>query len=139
HLNGDVALDYVRQRYGLPRGDFDRIQRQHIFLRAVMTKATDTGTLTNPGKMKAFLEATADSVTADRKFSLTDTAVQLRKIRSNDITFITMPVSGTETKGGQSVVIADRAASSDLFHSIVQDDMPDWLSKNPVGNAVTGN
>jgi LCP family protein required for cell wall assembly len=139
HLDGAAALDYVRQRYALPRGDFDRVQRQHIFLRALLQKATDTGTLTNPGKLKAFGEAVADSVTADRKFSLMDTAVQLRKLRTGDVSFITMPVSGTETRDGQSVVISDREAAGKLFRAVARDDMAEWLQNNPGSNAVLGN
>lgn len=139
HLDGAAALDYVRQRYALPRGDFDRVQRQHIFLRALLQKATDTGTLTNPGKLKAFGEAVADSVTADRKFSLMDTVVQLRKLRTGDVSFITMPVSGTETRDGQSVVISDREAAGKLFRAVARDDMAEWLQNNPGSNAVLGN
>ncbi|PZS07864.1 MAG: transcriptional regulator [Acidimicrobiales bacterium] len=139
HLDGAAALDYVRQRYGLPRGDFDRIVRQHIFLRALLQKATDTGTLTSPGKMKSFLEATADTVTVDRKFSLPDTAVQLRKIRSDDVSFITMPVSGSQNIDGQSVVISDRVAAGKLFGSVAQDDVAGWLRNNPASSAAIGN
>lgn len=32
HIEGEEALLYVRQRYGLLRGDFDRVQRQQNFL-----------------------------------------------------------------------------------------------------------
>lgn len=138
HLDGAAALDYVRQRYGLPRGDFDRVHRQQIFLRALLTKATDSGTLTNPGKLKSFLEATADSVTADRKFSIADTAVQLRKMRAGDITFVTMPVAGTEKRSGQSVVMPDRQASNDLFRAVARDNVADWLKSNPQNDPVTG-
>ena len=35
-LEGKKALAYVRTRYGLPNGDFDRIARQQNFLRAMM-------------------------------------------------------------------------------------------------------
>ncbi|MGH3544412.1 MAG: LCP family protein, partial [Mycobacteriales bacterium] len=139
HLDGAAALDYVRQRYDLPRGDFDRVHRQHIFLRALLQKATDSGTLTNPGKLKAFSEAAADSVTADRKFSLTDTAVQLRKLRNDDVSFIAMPVSGTDLRDGQSVVISDREAAGRLFRAVARDDVATWLQSNPASNTALGN
>ncbi len=139
HLDGAAALDYVRQRYGLPRGDFDRVHRQHIFLRALLQKATDSGTLTNPGKLKTFGEAAADSLTADRKFSLVDMAVQLRKVRTGDVAFTTLPVSGTEFRDGQSVVISDREAASKLFRALARDEAAEWLRSNPGGNAVLGN
>ena len=36
HLEDELALKYVRIRYGLLNGDFDRVDRQQNFLRAVM-------------------------------------------------------------------------------------------------------
>ena len=48
HIEGEEALAYVRQRYGLVRGDFDRVQRQQNFLRALMDKLAETSVLTDP-------------------------------------------------------------------------------------------
>mgnify|MGYP002682376174 CR=1 FL=1 len=50
-LEGKQALAYVRTRYGLLRGDFDRIARQQNFLRSLMKKILDKGTMTNPVKL----------------------------------------------------------------------------------------
>ena len=38
NLEGDAALEYVRERESLPNGDFDRIQRQQNVLRALVTQ-----------------------------------------------------------------------------------------------------
>ena len=37
-LDGAETLTYVRQRYGLPGGDFDRIKRQQNVMRTLMGK-----------------------------------------------------------------------------------------------------
>ena len=42
------ALQYVRTRHGLLEGDFDRIDRQQNFLRAVLRKTLADGTIGNP-------------------------------------------------------------------------------------------
>ncbi len=138
HLDGDAALDYVRQRYGLPNGDFDRVHRQQIFLRALMKKATDSGTLTNPNKLKKFLDATADSMTVDNDFSLTDMALQFRKIKMSNVKFLTMPTAGSDMRGDQSVVIPDKKKDRTLFKAMAHDDMDGWLEANPPGDATAG-
>jgi LCP family protein required for cell wall assembly len=138
NLDGKAALDYVRQRYNLPRGDFDRVQRQQIFMRALMQKATDTGTLTNPMRLKSFLDATADTVTVDKDFSLKDMALQFRKLRADDLAFITTPNLGSANVGGQSVVLSDKAKASALFDAVNNDKVADWLTANPPNNPTTG-
>lgn len=40
HLNGDEALDYVRIRHALAKGDFDRNEHQAIVLQAILQKLT---------------------------------------------------------------------------------------------------
>jgi LCP family protein required for cell wall assembly len=128
HMNGDQALDYVRQRYQFPRGDFDRIKHQQEFLKALMDKAASSGTITNPGKLNSFLKAITAAVTVDEKFSLTDTALDLKSIRGNDLTFITTPNKGSETINGQSVVVSDREKALALFNAARDDKMSAWMA-----------
>jgi LCP family protein required for cell wall assembly len=137
-LDGAAALDYVRQRYNLPRGDFDRVQRQQIFMRALMQKATDSGTLTNPVKLKRFLDATADSVEVDKGLSIKDMALQFRKLRPADLSFITTPNVGSERRDGQSVVVADKVKAGALFNAVTNDKVAEWLATNPPNNPTTG-
>jgi LCP family protein required for cell wall assembly len=130
HMNGTVALDWIRQRKQFARGDFARMQHQQEFLKALMDKAASTGTLTNPGKLNAFLKAVTAAVTVDNDFSLTDMAVQFRNLRGNNLTFITSPNKGSETIAGQSVVVADRDKALALYQAISADKMTEWMSAN---------
>ena len=59
HLEGERALQYVRTRHGLLEGDFDRIDRQQNFLRAVLRKTLADGTIGNPFKLTKVLGASA--------------------------------------------------------------------------------
>jgi LCP family protein required for cell wall assembly len=138
HLDGDAALDYVRQRYGLPNGDFDRQRRQQIFLRALMLKATDSGTLTNPVKLKRFLDAATESLTVDNGFSLTDSAKEFKGLRAGDITFITSPHLGSQTIDGQSVVVSNREKASALWTAVEKDGVATWLASNPANDTTRG-
>ncbi|MEV6303829.1 LCP family protein [Actinoplanes sp. NPDC051861] len=131
HMDGKQALDWVRQRKQFARGDFARMQHQQDFLKAIMDKAASTGTLTNPGKLDDFLNAVAAAVTVDETFSLKDTVVQFRNLRSSNLTFITSPNKGSETIDGQSVVVSDREKAIALYDAMAADKMDEWMAANP--------
>ena len=131
HLNGDEALDYVRQRYQFPDGDFARVRHQQEFLKALMDKAVSTGTVTNPAKLNAFLQAATDAMTVDKEFSLVDMALQFRGLRSDKLTFMTSPYTGTDTINGESVVLSDRAKASTLYQAMAEDKLAEWTRANP--------
>ena len=131
HMDGNQALDWVRQRYQFPRGDFDRQRHQQEFLKALMQKATTSGTITNPGKLNEFLKAITAAVTADQDFSLTDAAVQFRDIRGDKMTFLTSPNKGSDTIAGQSVVVQDHDKADALYKAVADDKMQAWMSANP--------
>jgi len=130
HMDGAQALDWVRQRYQFPRGDFDRVRHQQEFLKAVMDKAASSGTITNPGKLNDFLKAITAAVTADKDFSLADAAVNFRDIRGSNLTFITSPNKGSDTISGQSVVVSDREKAIALYKAVAEDKMGPWMSAN---------
>ena len=137
HLDGNAALIYVRQRKGLPNGDFDRMKRQQQFIMALLKKATETGTLANPRKLSAFLDATSDAVIVDRDLSVGKTAVQFRHLRAQNLTFITTPNVGSVTVGGASVVRLDRPKALALFTAVKNDTVDEWLKTNPPNNVTT--
>jgi LCP family protein required for cell wall assembly len=128
HMNGEQALDWVRQRKQFAQGDFARMRHQQEFLKALMDKAAGTGTLTNPSKLNSFLKAVTAAVTVDNDFSLTDMAVQFRNLRSNNITFLTSPNLGGQTIAGQSVVVSDREKALALYKAMAADKMNEWMA-----------
>ncbi|WP_250285934.1 MULTISPECIES: LCP family protein [unclassified Frankia] len=108
-VNGEQALAFVRQRYGLPEGDLDRIRRQQQFIGVVFRSATSTSTLVNPVRLASLLDAATSSVTVDAGTSLTDLqplAVRLRGVGSGGVRFETVPASPGQA-GGQSVLLTD--------------------------------
>ncbi|HEX6255635.1 MAG TPA: LCP family protein [Euzebyales bacterium] len=121
HLDGEQALKFVRQRYNLPGGDFDRIKRQQAFLKALAGRAVDGAVLANPLRLNAFLEAVTSSVSVDDTVTaanLRSLALQMRAVRPNDIVFMTIPTAGLGTEDGQSVVYLDRAKSRPLHRAL---------------------
>jgi LCP family protein required for cell wall assembly len=130
-LNGKQALLYVRQRHGLPGGDFDRIKRQQYFLRQLMRQTLSAGTLVNPFKFHDALSAVAQNLSVDDEFSngeMRSLAFSLRDLRSDDVDFLTVPLKGTGTRGTASVVVLDKEADRSLFQAVRIDDVGTWLA-----------
>jgi LCP family protein required for cell wall assembly len=137
HLDGVRALDFVRQRHNLPGGDLGRIKRQQAFLKALARQAVDRGTLTNPLRLNAFLDAATKAVSADESLTtstLRSLALQFRSVRPGDLVFVTAPVAGMGTEGRQSVVYLDRTKGQPLYRALRTDTVEGYLAG--VGDAV---
>lgn len=65
HVNGPEALGFVRERYSLPNGDFDRIINQQALITGVINKAMSPAIITNFG---SFLNSVGDGF----EFSMSD-------------------------------------------------------------------
>lgn len=135
HMNGAEALDWIRQRKQFPDGDFARMRHQQEFLRALMDKAASSGTLTNPGKLNAFLKASTNATTVDQNFSLVDMALKFRSLRGDDLQFLTSPNAGTDMIDGESVVVSDREKALAMYRAMASDTMADWVRANPPAKA----
>jgi LCP family protein required for cell wall assembly len=131
HLDGARALDFVRQRHNLPGGDLGRIKRQQAFLKALAGQVVDRGTLANPLKLNAFLEASTKAVSVDESLTISrlgSLALQFRSVRASDIVFVTAPVAGMGTEGRQSVVYLDRVKGRPLYRALRADGVEEYLA-----------
>ncbi|KRF13757.1 hypothetical protein ASG90_13025 [Nocardioides sp. Soil797] len=132
-LNGEQALAYVRQRYGLPDGDLDRVRRQQVFLRSVLG-ASLSDIHANPLRLHALLKSMASHASIDSTWSTIDMgrlAFSLRDLRSPDIHYFTAPVSGFGREGPQSVVRLDSEAGRALWRAVRLDRVDRWARTNP--------
>jgi LCP family protein required for cell wall assembly len=133
-LDGKQALLYVRQRYGLPGGDFDRIHRQQQYLRAMMSQVLSAGALTNPFKLTGVVHAVVANLALDSTFSTSEVrslALSSRKLRTDDVTFLTVPILGPDKVNGASVLRVDDQANAELFDAVEADDLPSYLVNHP--------
>jgi len=133
-MNGEEALDYVGERKKLPNGDFDRAKRQQNFLRALLTKVIERGTLYNPIKLKRTLDSMTKNVAVDDGWStgaIRSLALTMRDIKPRDVTFLTIPTDGTDSDPiAGSIVVVDEAACQDLFDAMAADEMGAWVDAN---------
>jgi hypothetical protein len=66
----------------------------------------------------------------DESFSLVDMALQFRNLRGENLQFLTSPYSGTQTIGGESVVVSDRTKALAMYKAMTEDKMADWVTAN---------
>lgn len=139
-LNGIESLKYVRTRDFDGLGDIGRMQRQQQFMSAVLRKATSSGTLLNPFKLKNFVNAALASVRLDSGLAPDDLltlAKQLKNLSSGNVRTLTVPLSNPNGRyDGQSVVIWDETLGADLW-TRVRDDLPlvDEVTPTPAASA----
>jgi LCP family protein required for cell wall assembly len=131
-LDGAAALEYVRERKSLPRGDLDRIHRQQYVLRALSDELVSRG-LGSPAKLVSVLDTVTDNIAVDK--SLTDKklrsiAVSLRNLGSDQVVHVTVPVERFDRIAGQSVVIVDEDKARELFGAAVGGEMEEYLAAN---------
>jgi hypothetical protein len=95
-ISGADALKFVRQRHGLPRGDFDRIIRQQVFIAGVLRKMLSEDVLLDLGKQRELVQAAATSLTVDQSLNLLQLAQQMQSVTAGSIDFQTIPYVGDD-------------------------------------------
>ena len=124
------ALDYVRQRYSLPDGDYGRMRHQQQFLQALLRKARAEGLTTNPLKLDRLIRAVAGTLTVDTGgTSLEALMFGLRDIRPHNIVGVQVPSEPVMVGGIAYIYPLD--ASTSLFQALVDDTMDEWVAANP--------
>jgi LCP family protein required for cell wall assembly len=91
-VSGVQALEFVRQRHGLPRGDLDRVVRQQVFMAGMAKKVLSAGTLTDPGKLNSLIDAIKKSVVLSQGWDILGFAQQMKGLTGGQLEFRTIPV-----------------------------------------------
>ncbi len=95
-ISGADALKFVRQRHGLPRGDFDRIIRQQVFIAGVVRNILSDDVLLDLGKQRELVQAAANSLTVDNDLDLFRLAEQMQSVDLGSVDFQTVPYVGDD-------------------------------------------
>ncbi|MGH3874944.1 MAG: LCP family protein [Pseudonocardiaceae bacterium] len=120
-ISGDTALNYVRARHitGDPTSDYGRIARQQHFLSALLRQVLSPGVLLNPTKLRALITAVAANTVGENVDSsaLLTLAQSVKGLRPTNVTFVTVPTTGSANKHGNEELRAPDTAA--LFRSII--------------------
>jgi LCP family protein required for cell wall assembly len=123
-ISGADALKFVRQRHGLPRGDFDRIIRQQVFIAGVLRKMLSQNVLFDLGKQHQLVQAAAQSLTVDQSLNLLDLAQQMQSVTAGSIQFQTIPYVGDDqdSQGRYILRLKDAATLHRFFANLSADN-----------------
>jgi LCP family protein required for cell wall assembly len=127
-LDGGRALQYVRARHLGDGSDLSRMERQQHFLAAVIEKATDSGVLMNPVKLRKVASTVLDSVRADSGLGseqMLELGRALRRFDSDSSEFVSVPVADADHRVPKlgSTVKWDMRKARKLFAAL-RDDKP---------------
>ena len=119
-ISGVQALEFVRQRHGLPNGDLDRTHRQQAFITGVITKFRSQGIFGDLSKLQSLLNVAKKDVVIDSGWDVLGFLPQAKALTGGHITFHTLPIEGYALRNGQDVNIINiptvRKFVHDLFY-----------------------
>ncbi|MFI5834306.1 LCP family protein [Micromonospora sp. NPDC051300] len=129
-MDGARTLDYVRQRYDLPNGDYDRQRHQQQMLRAVLDRAGETHLRGDPVKLDRVLRAAGGALTVDTNgVPLDELVFALRALPADALRGVRLP-SYPQTIDQVSYVVLD-TGGDDLFTAVRDARVPEWADANP--------
>ncbi len=125
-ITGEQALAFVRQRHGLPRGDYDRIVRQQTFIAGMIRKMLADDVLVDLGKQRRLVSAAAEALTVDRSLDLLSLASQMQSVTAGRVEFQTIPMVGDDkdAQGRFITRLADQATLHEFFGDLTAEPEP---------------
>jgi len=120
-LAGDQALRYMRARkvVGDPTAGYGRVGRQQRFIGAVLDKTMSNEVLLDSDKLTGLVDAFTDATFGENIGfeQLLTLGQSMRKMRSGNIEFRTVPTTGEANERGNEVLLEDKAES--LFTAMI--------------------
>lgn len=121
-ITGTQALNYVRARHvqGDPTSDYGRMERQQLFLSALLRKAMSGNVLLDPNKLGGFVDSVAantfgENVGTDQLLGL---GQSMQGLDASKVTFMTVPTVGEANENGNEEL---RESDKDaLFRAIIE-------------------
>jgi LCP family protein required for cell wall assembly len=103
-LDAATALQFVRQRFHLLRGDFDRNRRQQAFLASVAYKLKSDGVIGDLGKMQSLFDVVKRDVVIDDSWDVLDFATRAQNLTGGNADFQELPITGQPVLPGDGSV-----------------------------------
>ena len=130
HLDGEAALEFVRERYSFVDGDYQRVRDQQTFLRALLAKLS--GGVQTPAGVLGLVQFAANYLTVDQGYDPAAVAILAYGLRTVDpkaSVFFTLPTAGTGTSpDGQSIVLPDYAGIGEVAAALRDDTLPEYVA-----------
>jgi LCP family protein required for cell wall assembly len=118
-ISGVRALNFVRERHGLPGGDLDRIVRQQVFLGALAKDILSAGTLTDLSRLDGLITAVQQSVTISSGWDILTFAEEMQNLVAGNVHFVTIPTGDNIVVGGADVLAVDQGTVAQFVRTAV--------------------
>lgn len=132
-MAGWQALDYSRQRDGLPKGDYDRQRHQQQLVKAMAKEAMSKGVVTDFGKLDRVVKAAGSAFILDTGGArIEDFVFTLKGVAANDLVLVR-----TNAGNFSSAHINGTAAetltplSLEMFQAVRDGTLGTWLISHP--------
>jgi LCP family protein required for cell wall assembly len=127
------ALDYSRQRYGLPNGDYDRQRHQQQLIKAIVKKATSAGVVTNPVKLNNVIKAAGSAFVIDTNgVPLADFVFNLKSIGANGMITVKTNAGKITSQNIDGISYENLSTvSKAMFKALNDDKLNDFLAAHP--------
>ncbi|WP_369047324.1 LCP family protein [Sinomonas sp. P10A9] len=137
HLDGQAALEFVRERYAFADGDYQRVRDQQAFVRSLVAQLLTTGRVRGPAEAMGAVALASPYVITDPGLDATGIAALgygLRGIDPAADVFFTLPTAGTGTSAdGQSIVVPDDAGIAEVAAALARDDLGGYAAAHGLG------
>jgi LCP family protein required for cell wall assembly len=125
-LNAAQALAFVRQRrdYVHPElnfTDLDRERRQQAFLASASQQLKSAGTLADPAKMSALVDAAKKDIVFDSGFDLMSFIEQSGGLVGGGVTYVTLPIKTFGKINGEDVNLVDLNQIRTMARTLIGD------------------
>jgi LCP family protein required for cell wall assembly len=119
-LSGGEALSYVRDRHDFTNQDLQRIQDQRLFMKALLSKVTSTGTMLNPFASVPAAFGIAGTLTVDNGTHLYQLMQAAFALRNPQTTTVPIANANYPTSAGDAVEW-DQSQARELFGDLRAD------------------
>ncbi|WP_433374555.1 LCP family protein [Actinoplanes sp. CA-142083] len=130
HFVGWQAIDYARQRYGLPDGDYDRTRHQRQLVRAILDKALAQGLAESPDKLDKVIGALGDALVYVGGRRPLEYAYALRSLEPSALTLVGLPGNGVGS-GGSYLGEQLTAEGKGFLQAAAKGQIAPYLAKHP--------
>ncbi|GGK32861.1 hypothetical protein GCM10010124_27050 [Pilimelia terevasa] len=132
-MAGWEALDFSRQRYGLPNGDYDRQRHQQQLVKGIAREAMATGAGRDLRRLDGLVRAAGRALTVDTgAVPVADFAFTLRGIAARDLVMVrTNAGTFNSDQVGETSVEKLSDESLGMMHAIRDGDLAGWLVGHP--------
>ncbi|WP_239003879.1 LCP family protein [Nocardia panacis] len=111
-IDASQAMAFVRQRRdpdeSLNFTDLDRTRRQQAFIVSLVRRLQDSGTVTDPGRLKGLLDVAKQNIAIDDQLDLASFIKRASSLSSGGMTLFTLPVKDFgQNSEGEDINIVD--------------------------------